>query len=207
MPDPIRYEDDDLFNPETHHESSDVPVRPLLWFIVWFIVFGIVTHFLMLFLYKGLASLERNRMQPPQTQVARPADADVPKNQPLLQPFPRVDEQSREIAPTRLTPVTDMQTMRAAQEQVLNSYGWIDRQNDVAHIPIAEAKKRLVAELAVKGQTAPGTAAPATTTAPAPAAVPGTTPGASAGTPASQAATGAASPAPAAVPPPGGGTQ
>lgn len=193
MPDPVRYEDD-LFNPETHHESSDVPVRPLLWFIVWFIVFGVVTHFLMLFTYRGLASLERKRLQPPQTQVARPADADVPKNQPLLQPFPRVDEQKREIAPTRLTPVTDMQAMRASQEQVLNSYGWIDRQNDVAHIPIAEAKKRFLAELAVKGQTASPSAASATTA------------GATAGKPASQPATGAAaaSPVPAAVPPPGG---
>lgn len=197
MPDPVRYEDDDLFNPETHHESSDVPVRPLLWFIVFFIVFGIATHFLMLFMYKGLASLERNRMEPPQTQVARPADADVPKNQPLLQPFPRVDDQRREIAPTRLTPVTDMQAMRASQEQVLNSYGWIDRQKDVAHIPIAEAKKRFVAELAVKGQTAPTATAPATAA--------GATAGTGTTPPSSQPSGAAAtSPAPASVPPPGG---
>ena len=40
MPEHIQYEDDDLFNPETHHEHSDVPVRPLFWFIVIFIVFA-----------------------------------------------------------------------------------------------------------------------------------------------------------------------
>ena len=44
MPDHAPYRDDDIVNPETHHEESDVNVRALLWSVVIFIVFAGVTH-------------------------------------------------------------------------------------------------------------------------------------------------------------------
>ena len=172
MPEHIQYEDDDLFNPETHHESSDVPVKPLLWFIVIFIVFSIITYFVIAFFYKGLVSLERKRMDPPSTAIQRPANADVPQNQPLLQPFPRTDGEGTAIPPQRNTPVTDLDDMRAAEDKVLKNYGWIDRANGVVHMPIEEAKKALAAKLAVEGQlgTTPAAAAGAPQT---PTSVPG----------------------------------
>jgi hypothetical protein len=164
MADHIQYDDHDLFNPETHHEHSDVPVRPIFWFIAGFIIFGIVSHFALYFLYKAFAQGERKRMDPPQTQVTRPASADVPQNQPLLQPFPRP-----ETPPTRTTPVTDLVEMRKAEDQVLHSYGWVDQQKGVVRIPITEAKKAFAARVAVQGQV--GTpVSPATTTAAEPAA-------------------------------------
>src|SRR5688500_12612187 len=101
MPEHIRYEDDDLFNPETHHEATDVQVRPLFWLIAIFIVFSETSHFALWFMHKPLVKGERKRMAPPQTAVTRPADASVPQNQPLLQPFPR-----GEVPPNRNTPVT-----------------------------------------------------------------------------------------------------
>ena len=139
MPEHIRYEDDDLFNPETHHESSDVPIRPLFWFIALFIVFGILSHFLLWWMYKALVKGERKRMDPPQTAISRPADASVPQNQPLLQPFPR-----GEVPPNRNTPVTDMADMRAAEDQVLNNYAWVDKERGIVRIPIRNAKELLV---------------------------------------------------------------
>lgn len=157
MPEHIRYEDTDLFNPETHHEHSDVPVRPLFWFIGIFIVFAIVSHVALFLLYKAFATGERNRMDPPQTQVARPADASMPpRNQPLLQPFPR-----GEVVPYRQTPVTDLEDMRHHEKQVLENYGWVDKQNGVVHIPIEEAKKRFAAQAAVQSQVVPNAGAPA----------------------------------------------
>ena len=161
MPEHIKYEDDDLFNAETHHEHSDVPVRPLFWFIIIFIVFGVVSHVALLLMYKAFASAERRRMDPPQTQVERPKDAAVPQNQPLLQPFPR-----GEVAPQRQTPVTDMADMRRAEELVLRNYGWVDKQHGVVHIPIEEAKRRYAAQMAVQGNVAPA-ASPAAVGAPA----------------------------------------
>lgn len=141
MPEHLQYEDDDLFNPETHHEHSDVPVRPLFIFIGIFIVFGFVTWAGVYLLHQAFVKAERGRMDPPQTQVARPADVNVPKNQPLLQPFPRA-----EVAPYQETPVTDLAQMRNTENHALHTYGWVDKQKGIARIPIDEAKKRLAAQ-------------------------------------------------------------
>jgi hypothetical protein len=162
MPEHVQYEDDDLFNPETHHESSDVPVRPLWWAVIIFVIFAIVTHIVLYFMYKGLAKAERNRMDPPQTNVARPANAGIPQNQPLLQPFPQGT-----TPPQRTTPVSDMVDMRRQEEKALTTYGWVDQQHGVVHIPIDVAK-----DLAVQRLKAPVTA-PLVPPTPAP---PGTTP-------------------------------
>lgn len=44
-------------------------------------------------------------------------------------PSPQLEEQ----------PVLDLARERAAEDQILNSYGWVDRQNGVARIPIDRA--------------------------------------------------------------------
>jgi len=44
-------------------------------------------------------------------------------------PLPRLEE----------TPVLDLARERAAEEQKLNSYGWVDKSQGVAHIPIDRA--------------------------------------------------------------------
>jgi len=144
MPEHIQYQDDDLFNPETHHEESDVPIRPLFRAIFIFIIFAIVTHVVLFGMYKAFVKSERKRMDPPQTQVARPADADVPKNQPLLQPFPRLDANRHPLAPNQDTPVTDLAQTRAAEDLTLRSYGWVDSTKGVVHIPIDAAKDKLL---------------------------------------------------------------
>lgn len=139
MPEHIHYEDDDLFNPETHHEESDVPIKPLFVSVAIFIVFAAVTHFVIVAMYKGFVKSEQKRMDPPQTQVARPADAGVPQNQPLLQPFPRAA-----VPPNANTPVTDLEDMRRTEHESLHTYGWVDKQHGVARIPIDVAKEKLL---------------------------------------------------------------
>ena len=139
MPEHIQYQDDDLFNPETHHEESDVPIKPLFWAIGIFIVFAIVTHLVLAAMYEGFRKGEEKRMDPPYTQVALPPNAYVPQNQPLLQPFPREGHGPRED-----TPVTDLVQMRAREEQMLHSYGWVDQQKGVVRIPIDVAKQLML---------------------------------------------------------------
>lgn len=183
MPD-HNYHDEDLFNPETRHEQSDIPIRPFWWAVIIFIVFSVLTWIVITFFFRGLATLERSQAAAPQSGIARPASADVPQNQPLLQPFPRKDGAGTEVAPTADTPVADLIKMRENEKQVLTSYGWVDRQQGKVHIPIDKAKELMAARLAVQGQTGapagspvPGgqtltsTTDPAaqTTTAPAPA--------------------------------------
>jgi hypothetical protein len=146
MPEHVQYEDDDLFNPETAHEHSDVPLKPLWVSLILFVVFAVVTHIVLYFMYHALVRMEEKRMDPPQTAVARPADIAVPKNQPLLQPFPRTAPGGIDIPPQRLTPVSDLVDMRAAEDKVLHSYGWVDKQKGIVRIPIDRAKDLIVAQ-------------------------------------------------------------
>lgn len=162
MPEHIKYEDDDLFNAETHHESSDVPISGLLWFIVAFVVALVVGYFVILGFYNALVKVEQKRMDPPQTAVARPANADVPQNQPLLEPFPRADGKGT-VLPQTNTPVTNLQSLREREKQVLTTYGWVDKQHGVVRLPIDNAKALLAARLAA---TAPTPVAATTTAAP-----------------------------------------
>ena len=167
MPEHVQYEDDDLFNPETHHEESDVPVRPLWWALALFIVFAVITHVVLYFMYQGMLKAEQKRMDPPQTAVPRPENASVPQNQPLLQPFPTVPgtETTATVAyPYQNTPVTDMQAMRAREDAVLKTYGWVDKERGMVRIPIDEAKELLAAKIAVESQTPPATPTTAATT-------------------------------------------
>ena len=143
--DHIHYSDDDLFNPETHHEESDVNVRALIWFAVIFVVLSIVAHFVLLGFYRGMSRMEKARGGETLTNLQRGADADVPQGQPLLQPFPRRQGEGDEIVqPYRNTPVTDLSDMRRAEKEALESYGWVDQQKGIVRIPIEEAKKIVV---------------------------------------------------------------
>ena len=135
------YPDHAIFNPETQHEKSDVSVRALLIFIACFIAFAIVTHLVLWGLYKGFVSVERRRQLGPVTDMQRPADMAVPKNQPLLQPFPRQGADGQPQAPNSNTPVTDLGEMRAAEQRALTSYGWVDRQKGIVRIPIDQAMR------------------------------------------------------------------
>ena len=43
-------------------------------------------------------------------------------------------------------PRQDLAQLRAREEWKLNTYYWVDKQNGIVHIPIAEAMKRLAAK-------------------------------------------------------------
>jgi len=132
----------DVANVETRHEESDVNVRALIWFMVIFIVFAAVTHAGLYLLYRFYPNLEGGaKANPPISSVAMPRDANVPVT-PRLQPFPNRMPNNETVPPTANTPVVDMIAMRESESQRLNTYGWVDQQHGIAHIPIEEAKKR-----------------------------------------------------------------
>jgi len=139
----IQYEDDDLFNRDTHHEESDVPIRPLFVFIVIFIVFAFLTHGLIWAMYVGLRGAENKRAEASFTRVPVPDAERVPK-QPLLQPFPRGEQ-----APRAMTPVADLIEMRAREDKQLNSDG-------TGHISIEKAKAIAVEQLNRSAATTTG---------------------------------------------------
>ena len=53
-------------------------------------------------------------------------------------------------------PIPDLKAVRAAEDQVLTSYGWVDQQKGVVRIPIAQAMDLLVKKgLPVRASTPP----------------------------------------------------
>jgi hypothetical protein len=136
MPDHAHYSDEDIVNPETRHEESDVNVRALLWSVVIFIVFAGLTHLILYLQFHAYARYFRNETSQPLTMMARPSA--VPAT-PRLQPL-----QTNALPPNATTPVKDMEEMRAAEEQAMNKAGWVDRQKGVVRLPIDVAKKLVV---------------------------------------------------------------
>lgn len=150
MPEHPQYQDDDIFNPETHHEESDVNVRALIWFFVIFVISAFVIHFALFGLYKVFQKTERSNAGQPLTSMAKPAGPSIPQTEPRLQPFPHQD-----IPPYRNTPVTDLADMRRAEQEKLTTYGF-DPKTGTARIPIKDAKRIVVERgLPVQGAPAP----------------------------------------------------
>ena len=143
MPEHAPYRDDDIVNPETRHEDSDVNVRALLWAVVIFIVFAAITHVVLYLQFHAYARHFRNESSQPLTMMTRPSDASVPPA-PRLQPFPNKMHNNEIPPPNTNTPVTDMADMRAAEEESLNKAGWVDKQKGVVRIPIETAKQLVV---------------------------------------------------------------
>lgn len=143
MPEHLHYDDDAIYNPETHHEKSDVNVRALIWFCIIFVVGSAAIWLVVLLMYKGFVQHERGRATEPLTAVQRPPDASVPA-EPRLQPFPTRDAKGRDLPPNANTPVTDLALMREAEEKTLTTYGWVDRQKGVVRVPIEQGKRMVL---------------------------------------------------------------
>ncbi len=114
----------DVDNPETHHEESDVNIRQIFGFGAGLLAIALVVHVAVWVLYIFFAGQE-NRAQP-------------------VREYPMaIEQQNRLPAEPRLqtSPREDMRELRAEEDAILNSYGWVDRNNNVVRIPIDEAMK------------------------------------------------------------------
>src|ERR1051325_9043891 len=109
MPENHDLHDFGVLNPETHHESSAVNVRGILWVVVIFVAFDIVTHIFLYFLYAGFQKHFRGDIQPNPPALSVPAA--LPRTPPW-QPFPRQVRRAPAIPPSASTPVVDMEEMR-----------------------------------------------------------------------------------------------
>jgi len=142
MPENPRY-GEEIVNPETHHEESDVNVRALVMFAVIFIVFALIAHLVLVLMFKTYVKIEHHRNTNQMTGISRTEDMARPQNQPLLQPFPR-RAGTTDMPPYQSTPVTDLSELRANEDKVLHSYGWVDRQKGVVRVPIDVAMRLAV---------------------------------------------------------------
>jgi hypothetical protein len=102
--------------PETAFEPTDVDLRPIGW-----IAAGV-------FVWLGLVPYILSLGYPDAAHDAFKAPTVVP-------PGPRLQQ----------NPQADLAAFRAAKEERLDSYGWVDRAHQIVHIPIDDAMKQIAA--------------------------------------------------------------
>ena len=110
-------------SPEAHHESSDVDFRGILAFAAALIAVAAVVHLLIYVLFGYFTRREG---------VTMPAE------------YPLAAEQANRLPPEprlQTDPRQDLADMRAQDDELLGSYGWVDKNAGVVRIPIEAAMK------------------------------------------------------------------
>jgi hypothetical protein len=121
LPHPAGTPGDGSENPGVHHETTDVNFRAILAFGGGMIVVGVGISFLVWLLFGYFTSREAQRV-PPEYPLAVSQGERVP-------PEPRLQTAPRE----------DLRDLRASEDAVLDSYGWVDKNAGIVRIPIDEA--------------------------------------------------------------------
>jgi hypothetical protein len=113
-------------NPEIHHETTDVNVGGVLLFGAGLIVVAAIVHLLVWVMFGYFNSREAIRGRREYPLAAAQENRNPPE--PRLQTTPR----------------EDMRALRAHEDEVLTTYGWVDRNAGIVRIPIEEAMKIVV---------------------------------------------------------------
>ena len=113
-------------NPDVHHEESDVNIRAVFAFGIGLTVATIFISFLVWVLFQYFEARESRKVTP-QFPLAAQQENRLPP-EPRLQTNPRAD----------------LADLRAQEEKVLETYGWVDKNASVVRIPIEEAMKLTV---------------------------------------------------------------
>jgi hypothetical protein len=112
-----------LVNPEVHHEHSDVNIRAILGFGAALFVVAAVVHVLIYVLFGYFDSRENAKVPAEYPLAATQGHREPPE--PRLQTDPR----------------QDLADLRAKEDEVLGSYGWVDKNAGLVRIPIDAAVK------------------------------------------------------------------
>jgi hypothetical protein len=147
------HHDEEIDNPDVHHEESDVNIRAIFGFALGLFVVAAVVHVAIYFLFVLFANRE--------------ASGDAVRAYPLS-----IGQENRLPPEPRLqtNPKQDLRDLRAAEDVVLNGYRWVDRNAGVVGIPVSEAMKLtlqrgLPSRPAASAPAAPGAGTTAASTA------------------------------------------
>jgi hypothetical protein len=127
-------------NPLVHHEPSDVNVRVILWFGAGLVVAAVVIHvalWWMLGYYAGREAREKRSVYP----LAAAERGQLPPA-PILEGF----DPGHKVG--ILQPSQGQTTQVEAPR--LHSYGWVDKDAGIVHIPIARAMRLMENNLPVR---------------------------------------------------------
>ena len=106
------------------HETRDADVGSLFLIIIMLVLSGVIILLGVWFLLRSLSIRETARQE-------------APNGAQVVQAFPPPALETQ--------PAVDLERIRAQDNARLNSYGWIDRDAGVAHIPIERAMEIILA--------------------------------------------------------------
>jgi len=112
-------------NPEIGYERSDANIK---WVTIWLVVLLALVVVAMVMALGVFGSLANRRATIDPTPLPL-SDIRPTPPPPRLQPNP-IDQTTAE---------EELEQLRASEEEILNSYGWVDRENGVVRIPIERA--------------------------------------------------------------------
>jgi hypothetical protein len=114
-------------NPDVRHETSDVNIRAILGFGLGLIVVAVFIHFTVWLLFMFFEGREARRVA-----------AEFPL---------AVGQESRQPPEPRLQtdPRGDLRDLRQQEDDILSSYGWVNKASGEVRIPIGEAMRHVVA--------------------------------------------------------------
>ncbi len=123
-------------------ESSRISARPVLTFMVILTVATIFVFILIKGLLAAFDKIDAESQAQPATRVALPQGQTKLPPEPRLQgaPEPDPDNKATGRKPSSL-PLIEMEKYRKDTNEKSESYGWINKETGVAHIPIERAKK------------------------------------------------------------------
>ena len=113
-------------NPEFRHETSDVNIRAILGFGLGLIVVAVFIHVAVWLLFMFFEGRETHRVA-----AEFPLAVGQETRQP---PEPRLQTNPRE----------DLRELRRQEDELLSSYGWVNKASGEVRIPIADAMKLTV---------------------------------------------------------------
>jgi hypothetical protein len=161
-----------ITNPDVAHEHTDVPVTPVLKFILGLVIFAVVMHLAMYAAFKFFEAREiaAERQSSP---LARTPQESLPP-EPRLQLAPGFEVKTEDGKAIDLSyqavrtgkipgPQSEYWTLEEEWKRKLENYTWADRQAGAVRLPIDEAIRRYAEQqkAGAAGQpTAPGQAAP-----------------------------------------------
>ena len=131
-------------------EREDLGSRPIFGFMITLVVVGVLIYYVLWGMFHLLDAYNRThqRAVSPLVQPTMETRTVVP-NQIQQFPEPRLEDNER----------TELNDFRYREEQILNSYGWVEGQTGVAHIPITRAME-LLAQRGLPTTPQTGTAPP-----------------------------------------------
>ncbi len=139
----------DGHNPEVEFEREDLAPKPILLFLAGLIVACLLVALILRGMYSYLDRYD-NQHQAAQNPLARQTTADtriVTPGDITKFPQPRLESDER----------LEINDFRMQEEKTLNSYGWVDQQAGVMHIPIDRAMQ-LLAQRGLPTRAQAGTA-------------------------------------------------